>query len=206
MTRKLISKKQGKKRQFNLRKLLPLIAIFLVVILFVNHSAKENNILQTGTSHRGQRLVPPTELSNISLISDNGLLLPNTLLKGKWGLIYIAPSSCQERCIININKMYQIKKIIADYNPAFYLMVVTNEKEANENPVYKMIRHHYPTIFYVTLKKAAFKKLFNSLPSDTQNMNLEILYIADPKVNLIMSYPPTEAGKVLLKDLKKLID
>ena len=205
MTRKLLSAKKTSK---TIRSWLPLLLIFLLFIvpLFLAHYVKDNKkIFNLGTTNRGHLLTPATSLANINFRTVAGGDLPLSLLKGKWGLIYITPNSCEQECIQNIYKMQQLKDAIRIKSPLFYTMVITNNHDANTNPVYALIRQHYPTVLYIAMNDDALNKLFKSMPIGTQSKNIEVLYVADPKGYLIMSYPPEEAGQSILRDLKTLV-
>lgn len=205
MTRKLLSTRKTSK---TIRSWLPLLLIFLLFIvpLFLAHYIKDNKTsFNLGTTNRGQLLTPATSLAGINLRTVAGADLSLSLLKNKWGLIYIAPQSCEEACIENIYKMQQLKDAIRIKSPLFYTMVITNNHNAQTNPVYALIRQHYPTTLYVAMSDSALSKLFKSMPVGTQSKNIEVLYVADPNGYLIMSYPPEEAGRSILRDLKTLV-
>lgn len=205
MTRKLLSDKRTRQ---TIRSWLPMLLILLLFItpLFLATYIKERkSLFELGTTNRGHLLTPATSLAGFKFTTAAGGDLSLSLLQNKWGLIYIAPQACQETCIENIYKIQQLKDAIRIKNPNFYTMVITNPHDTKTNPVYALIRQHYPTTLYVVMNKSELTQLFQSLPTGTQNNNIELLYIVDPKGYLVMSYPPGEAGQAILRDLKTLV-
>jgi len=101
--------------------------------------------------------------------------------------------------------MQKIKDEIRVKSPPFYTMVITNEHDAKTNPVFALIRKCYPTTFYIAMNNKDLTQLFKSLPVGTQTKNFEVLYIANNQGYLVKSYPPSEAGIAVLRNLRDLI-
>lgn len=202
MTRKLISKESKKKSKTSWL----IIALLLTAILFsismTNHQLNNHGFFYQGTQNSANVLSPSISMQFITHHTVNGEDLPESHFINRWGLVYIAPTVCESSCIENISKMMLIKHLMSSDDEKFYVMVITSMKEAQNNPIYKMIQQHYPSLTYGVLTKKQFKQLFNALPVGTQDFHMEVLYLVNNHGEMIVSYPPSEAGNALLKDIK----
>ncbi len=188
------------------RNLLLMAAIFigpmLLAYVLVNNM---HNMGDFETKNHGELFSPARPLQDVALAKTNGQEFKLSELRGKWVMIYIGTSTCDQVCKDNLYKMRQsrlaqggelkrIKRlyISIDGKPKSSLLSVLPEHEGlqvvfGSEPQVEQILHQFDMTRQV-------------VTNETIGM-----FIVDPLGNLVMRYQTGFEAKGLVKDLTHLL-
>lgn len=178
------------------RIILILLASFFAVpylIVFIYQSYPELS-LKTGMSNRGDLFSP---IHSIEQVANDEL----KALRGKWVMIYVSGSSCDQDCV---NQHYTMRQVrLASAKRRFKLerlnLVVTGSIDAD----YKRTLEKFPGEKMVMLDAAnVVMREFDELPPEQQ---MGRIYLMDPHLNIVLRYEAITDPKDLLHDIKKLV-
>jgi len=184
--------------------LLGLLFMMPAFVAWVMHNSGEEGWRPEGTTNRGILVHParPLTFPADMMIADASV---NDYLQGKWTLLYIGDSDCDEVCNNNLYKMRQVN-------------IAQNENMKRVQRLYLVRGEELPGTLDALLEKE-YPKMEVVLFPDTQAQQLspdfviegvpmggaERVYIIDPLGNLMMYYPVDADPGGMLKDLKKLL-
>ena len=143
----------------------------------------------TDTVNYGSLITPAIQLAD----SDFGLVNKeiSIQLRDKWSLLFFIPNQCDEQCLkgvreleaihLLLNRDIQRVQLLAINNAGIDLGVYTKQLDAGEK--------------------------LNALQKDFVQAQQTLLgaYLIDPKGFLVLAYPPNADGKMMQKDLKRLL-
>ena len=188
------------------RNLLILAAIFIgpmvLAYVLVNNM---HNIDNFETKNHGELFSPARPLQDVELAKINGQGFKLSELRGKWVMVYIGTSACDEVCKNNLYKMRQsrlaqggelkrIKRlyISIDGKPGSSLQSVLPEHLGLE------VVYGRPPQVQTVLEQ--FDMTQQTVVNETIGM-----FIVDPLGNLVMRYQTGFEAKGLVKDLSHLL-
>jgi cytochrome oxidase Cu insertion factor (SCO1/SenC/PrrC family) len=177
------------------RTLLILAAIFLlpVAVSFALYYGKLWR--PAGSASKGELITPARTISASSLRQPDGRPADESVLTGKWSLIYIGDGACdsdcrqalvfarQSRLALN-NEMTRVQRVFLATGHC-----CAQDYFAAEQPG------------LIALDASGAQSLLAQFPAEHRNS----LYIVDPLGNLMMRHDASETTKGLLSDLKKLL-
>lgn len=184
------------------------VALMLLIImgpmLFAWVLFYKGNLQQLRLSHHGDLIKPVININSVVFHDPvQKISFKGKALKGKWWLIYVAPTRCYQDCQNTLYNMQQIRlalgkntsKVERLYISNPYCPISTCEQTASQS---------FAQMKRANLEKAEFDGLFgmsNNAGEDTQGD----LYILDPQGNLMMYYPGNKEARDILSDIKRLV-
>lgn len=168
------------------------IAIIIASIIAINMMFKYNKhqALIAAIKH-GVLIDPPTTIE--PLLEQTKVDYPtlDKLLVGKWGLVYITTDSCKDVCVNNIAKMLNLHDQFISSTKVPYIMLVTLQSKNTEyDPIKNMLEQQYPTIWYVSVSSVNLQKFLDHVPTGSQTLSSDRLYIVNENLDAIASYNP----------------
>ncbi len=148
-----------------------------------------------GDSH-GELITPAQPLATFEGVSFAGRALPNSLLSGKWTLLYWNGADCDLACEADLFKMRQVRlslsKDIERVQPVYLASA-----PATDSRLEQLLARH-PRLIKAYPKPGAFLEQIGARSKKN-------IYVVDPLGNLMMRYSATATSKGMLKDLKRLL-
>lgn len=173
-----------------------LIAIFLlfagpVTIAWFLYS--QGDISINKTTNNGKLLIPPLDMSQLSLTDTNNTPFDQKQLRGKWLLLYVAPPNCHKECKMNLYNIRQIRTATGKNMGRVNRVVISLSKQTD---IDELIKSYFKGTTHVITNKATEQKLALRQGS---------LYLVDPMGNIMMSYAPKAPASGVLKDIERLL-
>jgi len=191
------------KQPVNKRNVLTLGMIVLVFALppAVAYFMYYTGIMPEARINKGT-LITPTELPDLMLQTIDNKSYTIKSNSGKWTLLMLADSSCDDLCKKNIYLMRQVRTSLGkdSHNTERLLIMTDNSVPA---ALTEFLRD-YPGMPVISGTQSAIAKLNNvfvSVAGDTANK----VFLIDPRGKLMMHYQPELQPEDLLNDLKRLI-
>ena len=184
---------------------LVLLAMAFIVPLMVAYVAFLNMDSTGRTKNRGDLIVPARPIEHFSLKRVDGTAYTLEHLKGKWTLIYVGGTKCEQACEQALYKIRQSRLAQNEEIPRVQrLMIVVGEEPAAS---LKRILTEHKGMDVIVGKSDAVNKLLGPFELDGRPAALEAnrVYISDPLGNLMMSYPDKFDPRGLIKDLQHLL-
>jgi hypothetical protein len=151
----------------------------------------------SGSASKGELIQPARTLTVAGLKTPDGAAAPDSVLAGKWTLIYIGDGACDEACqralvfgrqsrLALNNEMTRVQRVF---------LATGNCCDA----AYLAAEH--PGLVALDASSPEAQALLGQFPPDRANS----LFIVDPLGNLMMRHDSSQTTKGLLSDLKKLL-
>jgi hypothetical protein len=179
-------------KSFSFRKLILTLAIIVggIIAVKVIFDYHRHQALIAAIKH-GVLIEPPTTISPLLNIEKSNYPALEQLLKGKWGLVYISTGICKDTCVNNIAKMLDLHDQFISSTKVPYIMLVslTSDHPVND-PIKKMLEQQYPTIWYVDTNSVDLQQFLNHVPTGSQTLSTDRLYIVNKQLEAIASYNP----------------
>ena len=187
------------------RQLLLLAAMFFVplaVAFWLYYGP--TNWRPVGGTNQGDLIDPAVPLPRAALLDANGEPLPETLLTGKWTMLYVGDGSCDARCRRALYLSRQSRMALnKDMDRVQRVFLVTGN--CCDRPF--LAAEHPDLTIAVLGSDAGSKALLRTLPAIDGAVPVAAgrLYLIDPRGNAMLSYSATAPDKALLADVKKLL-
>jgi cytochrome oxidase Cu insertion factor (SCO1/SenC/PrrC family) len=184
--------------------LLGLLFMTPAFVAWVMHNTGEQGWRPEGTTNRGILVHParPLTLPADMRVADVPV---NDYLQGRWTLLYIGDSDCDEVCNNNLYKMRQIN-IAQNENMKRVQRLYLARDEELSGVLGELLEKEYPKMAAGLLSATQAEQIAPDFLIDGVPMEgAERVYIIDPLGNLMMYYPPDADPSGMLKDLKKLL-
>ncbi len=152
----------------------PVIASYLTYYVFKPAGASTNY----GALITPQRPVPDGFMAR----DPSGAQVPPSAFHGKWLLVSVGPSSCDESCA---TRLYFARQIRATQG-AERDRVETVWLRTDAGPIDAKIAHAYPDTHAWVVDPAALASWF---PADAGTVVSDHIYVIDPNGNLMMRFP-----------------
>ena len=177
--------------------LLALFAVFfLPIVVALALNVELPHWLPFGQSNHGQLVAPAERIETDTLTAVDGSPAVDSLLEGKWTLLYVEPSACLKACDRAVYRMRQSRYAMGKDMDRVQRLVVASEAQAKETAD-KLLAFD-PAIKVVAAAPSWIEGLY------TGSREAEI-FVVDPKGFLVMWYRPDADPSGLIKDLKRLL-
>lgn len=156
-----------------------------------------------GTTNKGDLISPARPLEPGVLLDAQDQQLDESLLKGKWSLVYIGGGECDARCREALTLIRQSRLALNDDASRVQRIFLVTEDCCDLN----YLRTEHEGLITARVEEAAERALLEKFPryDAVPVENAGRIYIVDPLGNLMMSYSPNAPQKALLEDLRKLL-
>ena len=154
------------------------------------------------TSNYGELVSPVQPIEAITLQRMDGSQLNTKELQGKWLLISVSDSGCEQVCQENFYKMRQIRRAMAkDRSRVNRMFVMTDNSQ--QISLQKKLKD-YEGMEVIEGSGSEAGKLLTVLGIPGKDIK-DRIFVIDPMGNLMMRYPPDAEPEAILKDLKRLL-
>jgi cytochrome oxidase Cu insertion factor (SCO1/SenC/PrrC family) len=150
-----------------------------------------------GRTNYGSLLNPIVDASKLNIKVDEK---PTTLaaLKGKWLMVTVGPSTCDDACAERLYLARQVRETTGREKDRIELVWVITDAG---KPLQKVL-DAYPTVKRVTAEVDAIGAV---LPAEAGASVTAHTYIVDPLGNVIMLFPAKPDPSKMKKDMSKLL-
>lgn len=171
-----------------------LIALFLVPFILAYLTYSKGLFLSGHTVNQGQLILPPIDITKLTLKDEMGHPISKQLFLGRWSLLYVTPQ-CDERCVKNLYYMRQIRQATGKNRERVQRVLLTLSDQPITKQLKQLLQKEYAGTEHVIATKN-FKKLA---------LHQSSLYLVDPHGNVMMFYYTDTQPKQILKDLQRLL-
>jgi cytochrome oxidase Cu insertion factor (SCO1/SenC/PrrC family) len=141
------------------------------------------------------RLYPIPQLATTAL---DGKPFALEALKGKWIMLQVGPSACQEACQKKLFQMRQLRLMQGkDMDRIERVWLLTDDR-----PIETMLIRAYDGMYMLRAHADAVKAW---LPTEQDTTVNDHIYLIDPLGNLMMRFPKDADPNKIKKDLSKLL-
>lgn len=154
------------------------------------------------TSNHGALISPVRQVGELPLTGPDGATFNTADLRGKWVLATVADSSCAEACQQNLYYLRQVRQAMGNERRRVErLLILTETSHLPE------LQTHLPEHegMKVAIGPSASISQLESLLHNPNPVAKDGIYIIDPLGNVMMSYPPSFNGELIIKDLRRLL-
>lgn len=166
----------------------PVVAAFTVFFYFPEWIPGRVNY---GTLVSPARAAPP-----LGLVDLEGAPAP-TALQGKWSLVYLGGTACEDRCRAQLILTRQVRAALNQNRPRVQRVYVAPTRAALAS-ARALLAPEHPDLVFVAQTGTAATDFFQ--PAEPQ-----AIYLLDPLGNWLMVYTGPIEPKGLHRDLKKLL-
>jgi len=172
--------------------LILLVIVFMGPILLATIFYAKRDVWELASMEKGRLLSPPLQLENVQLTETIDGEVVNERLKGKWVMMYIAPSVCELDCDMNLYKMRQVERALGkEMNRVTRIIVdISPPMGSHLKTLLQTVYKNTPAYFTATYPK---------------DLTPGRLYVVDPIGNIILEYSSESKPKELLSDMKRLL-
>lgn len=162
-----------------------------------------------GVTNRGTLIAPgrPPRLEALAA-QEGGRPLAADALSGQWWLVYVLPSQCEASCR---NRLYQIRQVHKatgkDAERIGELLVLPEPPRA---AIAQLLDGEFKSMRQIQAARPVVNRAL--APAAAQASEAGLLYLMDPRGNLILSYAPEPderqailKARDVLKDLQRLL-
>lgn len=154
------------------------------------------------TSNNGELISPVRSVSGVALQNLKGEEFSTNDLEGKWVLLTVNSSNCDEACQKNLYNIRQIRKAVGeDQRRVTRLLLLTDNSAVSE---LKNTLQNYQGMHIATGPDNAVQRITDLLKNPNEKAEGGV-YLIDPLGNFMMSYAPDTDAKLILKDLQRLL-
>jgi cytochrome oxidase Cu insertion factor (SCO1/SenC/PrrC family) len=184
--------------------LLGLLFMTPAFVAWVMHHSGEEGWRPEGSTNRGILVHPARPLVFPADMLVAGASA-NDYLQGKWTLLYIGDTACDDVCNNNLYKMRQVN-IAQNENMKRVQRLYLARGESWSGTPGELLQKEYPKMEVVLFSTDQAGQIAPDFLVDGISMEgAERVYIIDPLGNLMMYYPADADPGGMLKDLKKLL-
>ncbi len=176
------------------------------IAAFYFYFNRDNFDFSAMTTNYGTIISPVRQFADIPLTAIDNTPFKLSSLNGKWTLVSIGDSACQQDCQDNLYKMRQIRKATGEnfkrVSRAFFLTDTRNIES------FKTVLSDYPQMQVIIPAENTSAETYKDFLSGFSVNGKPVkdgIYIIDPLGNYMMAYPPQAEAKGILKDLERLL-
>ncbi|MBK6597147.1 MAG: hypothetical protein IPG25_04175 [Proteobacteria bacterium] len=194
-----LSQQEQAQRNRGRRTLLVLAAIFFVPLAISFALYYGSAWRPAERTNKGELLSPVVSLPTVALRANDGSSISSdTLLAGKWSVVYIGDGACDTDCRSALVMLRQTRLTLAnEMSRVQRLFLATSDCCAND-----YLAAEHAGLVTVDAQQAEGQILLQAFPAESR---AHALYIVDPLGNLMMRHDARENPKDLQADLKKLL-
>lgn len=154
-------------------------------------------------SNYGTIISPVRPVESITLKTIDDVDFNLTDLQGKWILVTVGSSLCEEECQQNIYKIRQIRKAVAqDRSRVERLFLLTDDKDIDG---FRIKMKDYEGMYLIQKSdNEQYEKFMNNFLIPGQVL-ADGVYIIDPLGNYMMAYPEKADATKMLDDIRRLL-
>ena len=185
----------------------PAIVILLSTALYY---LVESRSIELGTVNNGVLIIPPQQISELSLRGMDDELFDYSTLEPKWAFVIVGDRSCTGSCEQMLYIARQSIVALAKKMSRVRLVYISTDGEISPE-LQKIFESEYKGILTVSASFSALTILLNKSEIEVNNENS--FYVIDPRGWLMMFYQAENTsqdtlnalGKSVVKDMKRLI-
>jgi hypothetical protein len=157
----------------------------------------------TGSVNHGALIDPARPLPEVALPTVDGGVTSAAFLRHRWTLIYIGAGDCDQRCRDALYQIRQVRLALNQDMERIQRLFVATEP-CCDRPF--LAREHQGLVIARGESPEA-GKLLAQFPADAGPVaTAGRIYVADPLGNLMMVHPRDSNPRLLLEDLKRLLN
>lgn len=147
-----------------------------------------------GAAH-GEFIQPPLALPSGELTTQTGGRTAPDWYRGRWSIIYATMADCAEQCVVELNRLNQVRLALGDDldRAQLVLLYTGNGPQLPEGAALLAAR----------LDDRAGSALLELLGAE--RVGTGSIFLADPLGNLVMAYPADAEQRGILEDLERLL-
>lgn len=168
----------------------PVIAAYLAYYVFKPVGASTNY----GTLIIPQRSVPV----GFAVRDRQGMLLPDQVFHGKWSLVSVGPSACDEQCVTRLYFMRQVRATQGAQRDRIQTVWLLTD----HGPIAARILTAYPDTQLWYADPVALAHWF---PAEAPTTVSDHIYVIDPNGNLMMRFPKQADPSKIKNDMTRLL-
>jgi cytochrome oxidase Cu insertion factor (SCO1/SenC/PrrC family) len=154
---------------------------------------------QGGSTNYGELITPQRPVPDGFVAHDaNGAMVPSAAFHGKWLLVSVGPSACDDSCA---TRLYFTRQIRATQG-AERERVETVWLRTDAGPIAPRIQAAYADTHAWVVDPAALARWF---PADAGTAISDHIYVIDPNGNLMMQFPKNADPSKIKNDVTKLL-
>jgi hypothetical protein len=150
-----------------------------------------------GSASKGELIEPARPLAIAGLREPGGAAAPDSVLAGKWSLLYIGDGACNDACKRAL--VFGRQSRLALNNEMTRVQRVFLATGNCCDTAYLAAEH--PGLIALDASSPEAQALLAQFPAERENS----LFVVDPLGNLMMRHDSSQTTKGLLSDLKKLL-
>lgn len=190
------------------RLILLLVVASFMVPMIAGHLAYTQRWYEGGKTNKGQLVHPPVAFAGLAARDTSGQPLAAAATRGKWWLVYVMPSSCDQACRNRLFQMRQIRRATGKEADRIRQVIVQTRPVTAETDA--LIAREFPDFLRVQADAAVVDRTFAPFAAGASGLGK--LYIMDPMGWMMLAYAPEADEKTsivtaedVLKDLMKLL-
>jgi len=190
-------------RQRNLRQLWILVALFALPLIAAWLFYFNPQWLPAGRTNHGDLIDPPRAMQSFTLHAPEGQEFDWSPLQEQWTMAVVAEGQCDEQCTEQLIKVRQIRRALAaNRQRVERLLILLPDASGNlQIPTLDGLEGTRLAIASET-NKPAMQSLYSGIQTSPGNL----LFIIDPRVDLMMRHDMSRiTSKQILQDLEKLL-
>ncbi len=192
-----MSDETGRKPR-SLAPLWAMVAVFAAPVIAAWFFYLNPEYLPAGRTNKGELIDPVVALpADLALSTPDGANFPRTALAGKWTLVYLAGSECEDACRNRLIAMRQIRLALGESQRSVERLLVVTDSAAGG--LARDLGAEFEGM-RVTLGGARLPELLGE-----GTAALDRIYILDPMGNLMMRYTVDAPVRDTLEDMERLL-
>jgi cytochrome oxidase Cu insertion factor (SCO1/SenC/PrrC family) len=190
-------------RQRNRKPFFVVMALFIAPLLLAFAVYYGSSWRPTGTTNKGDLIVPALPLPAVTLNKADGTATDATFLRGSWTLVYLGTGDCAAVCRSTLLDMRNARLLLGKDVPRVSRVFLYTGSCCSED-----FAKQQPDLVSVGIDNPAGQSLLTVFPADNGVKAIAAgrVYIVDPLGNLMMSYAPGANPRAIYQDLKKLLN
>ena len=154
-------------------------------------------LIPGGRLNYGTLIEPAQPLPALQLQDAAGVAVPDSVLKGKWSLVYLGGAECREACRERLLLTRQVRLALDKHSRRVQRVYLAPDAAAAAAAQTALAAEHHDLLFFADASAQA-AALFK--PADPED-----LFLLDPLANWLMVYRGALEHRELYRDLKKLL-
>lgn len=184
-----------------------LLAIVFFAPIVVAYIVKTNieDTEDFATKNHGDLIVPAKPVTDINLVNVENKPLLLSSLRGKWVMVYLGSSNCNEKCKTNLYNIRQTRLGQRGEHKRIERVFISLDEPADALP--EAVKKEYQGMRFLTADKTSASAVMQEFETSVDEVKKGKygLYLIDPIGNLMMRYPDGYTAKGLAKDLELLL-
>lgn len=185
--------------------LILLFLIFIIPVILAWIFYDEGDKIAHDTTNRGALIQPPKDMSQFSLQTSQGQSFDQKAIRGKWLMLYVLPTRCDDTCNKNLFYMRQIRTATGKESDRVQRVLLTFTSNKKDPALDQKLTTDYAGTLWVVATPKQFQQVMGQSPATTLAMTQGYLYLVDPLGNIMMGYSVDAKPSDIFKDLQKLL-